>query len=153
MAVQNVGIVPLNVFIKAILYRFMPAILASTHAVEASISPVFLLKRKSYFAAQSPTAKISVFFSVRIYSSTLIKPISLSSRPDFSAKAVFGLYPVDKITASTSIFSSLFNRTPAAFLSPKISLTPLPAFMLIPLDIRVSSARIASSSSKASNKT
>ncbi len=89
MHVEKIPMVPPMVFTEESLYRFIPAILASAQAVEASITVLGLRVRKSRFSAQSPTANTSGS-SVLIYSSTRMNPSSLVLIPASSAREVLG---------------------------------------------------------------
>ncbi len=70
-----------------------------------------------------------------------MNPLLFTLIPDSVANLVFGTYPMDKTTASTSIISPLVNSIDFTFSFPWISLTPTPVKTLIPLWLRSSSPK------------
>ncbi len=82
IAVEKIAIVPPKVFTERRMNKFIPAILASATAAEANITALGFLVIKSHFSAQSPMANTSGF-SVLIYPSILMNPLSFILTPDF----------------------------------------------------------------------
>ncbi len=90
---------------------------------------------------------------VRIYWSTLIKPSSLVSIPASSASFTFGLYPMERITASASTSVPSWSTTLVTLPLPQSSLTPAPTSTFTPRSINTSWALSANSSSKTAPST
>jgi len=108
-----------------ILNKSDPTSLPSVMAVEANLTFEYSPVKKSYFAAQSPIAKISGS-DVRRYSFTNIPWLGSHLRPNISPSDIFGLQPTEMMTISAGITAPSSNSTPVTLWTPKIDLTFLP---------------------------